>query len=167
MNAELLKATKDINVFREHLEEFVGNLPQMEFQNKKQIAQGYLMFDTVKVFAEAIVKLGRKGREHCAKAMVVEMQVDEVSSVDTAGKRFRIGMRGWFNRPAKSKKPEQYKEFLKWMNSDEEGKLFIQDAIDGGAFNKWCVERLEQGKELPPNVTHHSEDTVKVRALGT
>ena len=164
MNLALLEMAKQISKLQEELEEFVGGLPLVEFQNKKQIAQGYLTFDTMKDLADAVVKLARKGREHCAQELLEEMKLDEITSIETAGKKFTRMVKGYFNRPSKSKKREQYDEFMAWMRKDKEGKEFLKDSIEGKAFGKWCQERLTQGKELPLNVTVHSEPTVKVRA---
>ena len=165
MLQEMVDRTKALMLMEIEVEEEVTQLEILKFGSLNERCQLFLALDALKESAERLIKMARKGRNLMGKEIVIEMEAQDLTSVETAGHRFKPTVKGYFNIPSKRKRPEDYEAFLEWMRNDHEGQAFLKESFDRGKLNSWCTERLERGLPLPPYLTKYEEPTVKVKGV--
>lgn len=83
---------------------------------------------------------------------------------------FTAGARGFYSAPSQHKRPTEFQELLAWLRANgHEDKI---DALPNGNYSiegldAVCLELEEKGQRLPPWVSGHRIDCVKIRRRGS
>lgn len=164
---ELVSQLESLTRLTEKVSEHVDHVPDL--------SRGFTLEEHARVTialraAREAVSVGKTRLTHALQkadewfaAKIAAETGDVTYKTDTHS--FRATSRGFFGAPSQVKFPTEFKELIDWLRANgEEARV---DVLSDGRyalenFDEYCEGLLRDGKQLPPHVSGHLIDSVRV-----